>query len=306
MPSQTGVENISAPAARVWRGQRSAPYGPRLILKAFCRCDLLTKLQSALAVPSATVTFDGTRVRLYEVLPADGSQCWTPSSIPDRFVTSEAPSLASLLGTPQRRHPMVRDLVIIMASFLPAQLLTQSPPAAAPAAQQAGAASSPAKSIGMFAYPKNEQSADQQLKDENECFASAKQQSGIDPQAPPPATKTEEQKKAEQQAAADNAKQAKGGRVKGAARGAAGGAAVGAIADDDAGTGAAAGATAGTMVGGAKQRRANKAAKQQAAQATAQQQQQEEAQAKATYQQGIDTFKRAFSACMDARGYSIK
>ena len=128
-----------------------------------------------------------------------------------------------------------------MASFLPSQLLAQSPPTTAPAAQQAGAASSPAKSIGMFAYPKNEQSADQQLKDENECFASAKQQSGIDPQAPPPATKTEEQKKAEQQAAADNAKQAIGGRV----RGAAGGAAVGAIADDDAGTGAAAGATAG-------------------------------------------------------------
>ena len=163
---------------------------------------------------------------------------------------------------------MTRHLVIIMASFLPTQLLAQSPqspPTAAPAAQQAGAASSPAKSIGMFAYPKNEQSADQQLKDENECFASAKQQSGIDPQAPPPATKTEEQKKAEQQAAADNAKQAKGGRVKGAAGGAAGGAAVGAIADDDAGTGAAAGATAGAMVGGAKQRRANKAAKQHSA-----------------------------------------
>jgi hypothetical protein len=57
----------------------------------------------------------------------------------------------------------------------------------------------------MFAYPKNNQSADQQLKDENECFASAKQQSGIDPHAPPPAVKTEEQKKAEQKAAADNA-----------------------------------------------------------------------------------------------------
>src|SRR5256884_6667382 len=90
--------------------------------------------------------------------------------------------------------------------------------------------------------------SDQQLKDENECFASAKQQSGIDPQAPPPATKTEEQKKAEQQAAADNAKQAKGGRVRGAARGAAGGAAIGAIADDEAGKGAGAGAAAGTMV----------------------------------------------------------
>jgi hypothetical protein len=205
---------------------------------------------------------------------------------------------------------MLKGSVTILTLCLatPLALVAQSAPASnttsSSAPQSAGA--SPAKSIGMFAYPKNQQTSDQQLKDENECFSSSKQQSGIDPQAPPPAGKTDEQKKAEQQAAADNAKQAKGGRVRGAARGAAGGAAVGAIADDEAGKGAGAGAAAGTMVGGAKQRQANKASKQQAAQATAQQQQQEEAQAKATYQQGIDTFKRAFSACMDSRGYSIK
>ena len=69
-----------------------------------------------------------------------------------------------------------------MAAVLPTQLLAQSPPTAAPPPQQAGTASSPAQSLGMFAYPKNQQSADQQLKDENECFPSAKQQSGIDPQ----------------------------------------------------------------------------------------------------------------------------
>jgi hypothetical protein len=199
---------------------------------------------------------------------------------------------------------MVRNLIAIATLCFAPTVLAQSAPASAPQASQA--ASSPAKSVGLFAYPKNQQNADQQLKDENECFASAKQQSGIDPQAPPPAAKTEEQKKAEQQAAADNAKQAKGGRVRGAARGAAGGATIGAIADDEAGKGAAAGATAGAVVGGSRQRRANKAAKQQAAQTTAQQQQQEEAQAKGTYQQGIDTFKRAFSACMESRQYSIK
>ena len=199
---------------------------------------------------------------------------------------------------------MVRPLLVVATFCFATPLLAQSPPATP--TKQSDAASSPAKSIGMFAYPKDQQSTDQQLKDENECFASAKQQSGIDPQAPPPAAKTEEQKKAEQQAAADNAKQAKGGRVKGAAKGAAGGAAIGAVADDEAGKGAAAGATAGTMVGGAKQRRANKASKQQAAQATAQQQQQQEAQANATHQQGTDTFKRAFSACMEARKYSIQ
>lgn len=205
--------------------------------------------------------------------------------------------------------PKFLTITIMTLSFAPpllAQAAPTSTPPSVPPAQQPQPATSHAKSIGLFPYPKNQQSADQQLKDESECFAAAKQQTGIDPQAPPPATKTEEQKKAEQEAAADNAKQVKGGRVRGAARGAAGGAAVGAIADDEAGKGAAAGAAAGTMVGGAKQRRANKAAKQQAAQATAQQQQQEEAQAKAVHQQGIDTFKRAFSACMDARGYSIK
>src|SRR5215467_121663 len=189
---------------------------------------------------------------------------------------------------------MVKRFLLLTASCFAIPLLAQSRQPSIPAAastvvaQPSGGTSSPAKSVGMFAYPKNQQTADQQLKDENECFASAKQQTGIDPQAPPPAAKTEEQKKAEQQAAADNAKQAKGGRVKGAAGGAAGGAAVGAIADDEAGKGAAAGATAGAMVGGARQRRANKAAKQQAAQATAQQQQQDQAQAEAKHQKGVD------------------
>src|SRR5499425_3080660 len=101
---------------------------------------------------------------------------------------------------------MVKHLVTIMTLCFTPPLLAQSAPASSPTSAPAATqqpASSPAKSIGMFAYPKNQQSADQQLKDENGCFASAKQQSGIAPEAPPPATKTEEQKKAEQQAAAD-------------------------------------------------------------------------------------------------------
>ena len=174
------------------------------------------------------------------------------------------------------------------------------------AAQAMAQSASPSKSIGMFAYPKNNQSADQQSKDENECFASAKQNSGVDPAASPPAAKSAEQKAAEQKAAADNAPQKRGGRARGAARGAAGGAMVGAIADDEAGKGAGAGAAVGTMAGGAKQRKANKAAKQQAAQQTAQAQQQEEAQAQAQHQAKIDTFKRAYTACMEARNYSVK
>ena len=39
--------------------------------------------------------------------------------------------------------------------------------------------SSPASSIGMFAYPRNQQNSDQQLKDETDCYSSARQQTGI-------------------------------------------------------------------------------------------------------------------------------
>src|SRR3954470_20719873 len=91
-----------------------------------------------------------------------------------------------------------------------------------------------ASQLGVFVYPKSNQDQGQQAKDENECYGSAKQQSGIDPTgAPPPA---------------QEAKKAKGGGAKGAAGGAAGGAAIGAIAGD-AGKGAAIGATAGAVRG---------------------------------------------------------
>lgn len=179
------------------------------------------------------------------------------------------------------------------------------PAAGQTAGHESQAASSPAKSVGMFAFPKNGQNAETQLRDENECYAAAKQQSGTNPHAAAPPAKSAEQKAAEQKAAADAAKPPKGGRARGAARGAAGGAAIGAIAGD-AGTGAAAGAVAGTVKGGREQRQAKAAAQKQAAADTAAQQQKEEQQAQAAHAQNLDTFKRAFAACMDARGYSVK
>jgi len=122
-------------------------------------------------------------------------------------------------------------------------------------------AASPAKSIGMFAYPKNKQSADQQLKDENECYASARKNSGVDPQAPAPAAASaEEQQAAQKEAAQRGGKDVpKGGAVKGSAKGAAGGAIAG-----DAGTGAASGATAAAMAGARAQKKAQKEASKQA------------------------------------------
>ena len=128
-------------------------------------------------------------------------------------------------------------------------------------------------------YPAKGQSAQQKQKDDKECMAWAKQDTGIDPAAaaaPPP----------QQSGPAVGG----GERVRGAARGAVGGAVIGGIAGD-AGTGAGAGAAAGVMVGGAKARQ------KQAAQ---------NEQAKQQQQQTLNTFYRAYGACMEGRGYTVK
>ncbi len=140
-------------------------------------------------------------------------------------------------------------------------------------------AQSLSSSLGVVAYPSKGQPAQQQSKDEGECFAWAKQQTGIDPVAVASAP-------TQQPGPAAGG----GERVRGAARGAAGGAAIGAIAGDT-GKGAGIGAVAGTMAGG-RQARKNKEAKQQQAE-----------QAKAgTLQQ----FNKAFGVCMEGRGYAVK
>jgi len=195
--------------------------------------------------------------------------------------------------------------VNLLSKAASAIVLLMSSASLAHAQQPAAPAWSPAQNIGMFAFPKNGQNADQQLKDEAECYGMAKQRTGIDAQAPPPQGLSAEEKKLAQEQAAENAKQKQGGRVQGAARGAAGGAAIGAIAGD-AGKGAAAGAVAGTMRGGMAQRSANTQSKQQAAGQTAAAQKKAEEEMLRNHQAGIDTFQRAFAACMDARNYSVK
>jgi hypothetical protein len=127
-----------------------------------------------------------------------------------------------------------------------------------------------------IAYPSKGQSQQQQQKDDGACYSWAKSNTGIDPATlaanpppPPPAG---------------------GERLRGAARGAAGGAAIGAIAGD-AGKGAAVGAVGGTMLGGARARNNKQAAA---------------ASAQAQTQGAMDTFNRAWGACMDGRGYSVK
>lgn len=141
-----------------------------------------------------------------------------------------------------------------------------------------------ASSVGVYIYPAKDQSAEQQGKDDYECFGWAKGQTGYDPLNPPPAT-----------AAAPAQQQASGSRLRGAARGAVGGAIIGEVAGDDGGKGAAIGATLGVMRGGATDRQQKE---QQAQQAQQSAQQQAAAQ--------LDGFKSAYGACIEARGYSVK
>ena len=137
------------------------------------------------------------------------------------------------------------------------------------------------KTAGLFLYPSNGQSQQQQKVDEFECYKWAMDQSGLDPLNLP---KVEAEVKSGPT----------GGAVKGAARGAAAGAAIGAIAGD-AGKGAAIGATAGGMRGVRKGR-----------QGQAQQNQQAQANATATEENTKNTFIKAFSVCIEGKGYTVK
>ncbi len=131
-------------------------------------------------------------------------------------------------------------------------------------------------------YPAKGQTAEQQSKDDGECYAWAKGNTGIDPAA------------LAQAPAAPAPTGPTGARAKGAVRGAAAGAVVGEIANDDAGQGAKTGAAVGVVAGGARTRQARRNSEQQA-QAHNQQQQQQMA-----------TYYKAYGACMEGRGYTVK
>ena len=129
-------------------------------------------------------------------------------------------------------------------------------------------------------YPAKGQSVAQQNRDEGDCSVWAKQRTGIDPAvlaASPPPVKT-------------GPAVGGGQRAVGAAGGALGGLAIGAIAGD-AGRGAGIGAVVGVMAGG-RQARVSQSAQNQ--------------QAVGAQQQALNTYHRAFAACLEGRGYTIK
>ncbi len=138
----------------------------------------------------------------------------------------------------------------------------------------------------VYIYPQKGQSQEQQEKDKFECYSWAKQQTGFDPMAPPQATSPPPQYEAP-----------RGGVVRGGARGAAVGAVGGAIAGD-AGKGAAIGAASGALIGG--MRRRDQQRQQAQAQANWENQQ------AAAYQQRRSEYNRAFGACLEGRGYTVR
>ena len=150
----------------------------------------------------------------------------------------------------------------------------------------AGALTIGAAQADFFVYPQQGQSADQQKTDEFECYSWAKNQTNFDPMQQPTATSAPPPQTTSSASAG---------------RGAVGGAALGALVGStsaNAGRGAAIGALGGGLIGG--MRRSSQEQEQQ------QQQQQWAEQEAANYQARRNEYNRAYAACLEGRGYTVK
>lgn len=139
-----------------------------------------------------------------------------------------------------------------------------------------------AKKVGVYVFPAQGQSEEQLDDDESYCYKWAVKQSGYDPINPTIVVAGEVDKGPD------------GSAVKGSAKGALTGAAIGAI-SGDAGQGAAIGAVSGAVLGHHRGRM-----RQGMEQAGADQMAYEQTQ------QLIDGFKKAFSVCLEGKGYTVK
>jgi len=134
----------------------------------------------------------------------------------------------------------------------------------------------------LIIFPAQGQSTEKMEKDKFECYGWAKGQTGFDPMALP-TTSTP----------APSQEQKSGGAV----RGALGGAALGAILGDSS-SAAKRGAAAGGLIGGVRQANQNN----QAQQRTEQWKQQEASK----YANNRNDYNRAYSACLEGKGYTVK
>lgn len=138
----------------------------------------------------------------------------------------------------------------------------------------------------VIVYPAKGQSNDQMEQDKFQCYTWAKQQSGFDPMAPPTTS---------------TPPPAKGAPQGGILRGAAGGAVVGGVAGaimGDTKKGLAVGAASGGLLGG--MRRSEQRRQEEHAQ---KQWEQQEVQ---KYSQSRDSYNRAYAACLEGKGYTVK
>jgi len=178
---------------------------------------------------------------------------------------------------------MKRILPAVVASVLCVSLSSHATAQTQPTAAQKTLAAT----MNVYVFPSQGQAASQQSKDESECYSWAVKNTGIDP------FQLSKQTQEQQAQAQAQAQAAQGQGVKTAAKGAAAGALIGGIAGD-AGTGAAAGAAAGAV--------ANRRRKKQA---EAQAQSQSQAATQYSAEQ-MTNFKKAFSACLEAKKYMVK
>ena len=141
----------------------------------------------------------------------------------------------------------------------------------------------------LIIYPAKGQSEDQMEQDKFQCYSWAKKETGFDPMQMPTATAPPPKKQAR-----------KGGAGRGAVGGAAAGAVIGGIAKGrkGAGRGAVIGGGSGALLGG--MRRENQRKQEEQAQ-----NQWEREQANA-YMQKRNSYNRAYSACLEGRGYTVK
>ena len=139
----------------------------------------------------------------------------------------------------------------------------------------------PALAQELIIFPSQGQSDDQMEQDKYACYQWAKKETGFDPMEVPKAT-----------APPPKEEPKKGGLV----RGAAGGAIVGGIVGGS--DGAKKGAAAGGVVGGAR-RRSQVRGQQQKEEQWAQEQ-------AAQYSQKRNTYNRAYAACLEGKGYTVK
>jgi uncharacterized protein YcfJ len=153
-----------------------------------------------------------------------------------------------------------------------------------------------ASTLDVFVFPTEGQAAEQQSRDEAECYSWAVSNTGSDPFDLQKQAAQQQQQTEQQMAQATSATQGSG--AKGAVKGAAAGALIGEVTGGDAGDSAAIGAAAGAVAA----RRRGRAASQQAQQ---QAQAQSAAQQQATAEQ-VGNFKKAFSACLEAKDYMVK